>query len=309
MPVNPVLFIVGPTASGKTGLSLKLAETLNAEIVSCDSMQVYRGMNIGTDKVSPAGQKKIRHHLVDVVDSSELYSAYDYRNDALECLSEITKRGHLPIVAGGSGLYYKSLVDGIAPSVGSSDELRKQLEDEVATKGSAKLHVRLQSIDPVSAEKIHPNDAKRIVRALEIHAVSGRKPSEIRQELTGLSDLGYKYKVIALKRDRQSLYRDAELRVDKMLELGLVDEVRSLQGRLSLTTRQAVGYKEILSYLNKEISLDEAVVEIKKNTRHLVKKQFTWFLRDERIEWYDKDEFNSDEALFEKVLSDVKGWL
>lgn len=305
----PVLFVVGPTASGKTKMSLLLANFFNGEIISADSMQVYKGMDIGTDKVSPQLRKKIPHYLVDIIDPSEEYSAYQFSQDAIACIDEIHKRNRLPIVVGGSGLYIKALCDGLAPAVSESTELRNQIEKEAERKGLSALYTELKMIDADRASEVHPNDKRRIIRALEVFRLTGDKPSEVRKEIKSLQEQGYEVKIIGLKASRQILYSNAEKRVDEMVARGLENEVKKIKTRLSSTTLQAVGYKEIIEYLQGTCSLQEAVDNIKKHTRHLVKKQFTWFMRDKRIEWFDTDLCGNDTVLIDLIRCSVEKWL
>jgi tRNA dimethylallyltransferase len=282
---NKIVFIVGPTASGKSAISLELARKLNAEIVSCDSMQVYRSMNIGTDKVSPASRAQVPHHMIDICDPSDEYSAFDYRRDALTIISKIHARNRLAFVVGGSGLYIKALCDGLAPYPSSSHEIRSGLRERAQTEGLAALYDELAIKDPTRARQIHANDERRIIRALEICYQSAVIPSANASQKESLADLGHDFGMVGLAWSREELYERVNRRVDEMIAAGLVDEVRRLKPLLSQTTSHAVGYKEIVAYLDGKCTLAEAIDDVKKNTRHLVKKQLTWFRKEDRIRW------------------------
>ncbi len=283
-----VLFIVGPTASGKSTLAVELALRLGGEIVSADSMQVYKGMDIGTAKLSPDKQKNVPHHLLSILSPGRTFSAYDFRKLALKAIKEITARGHLPIVVGGTGFYIRVLLRGISSQPGGDPRIRKQLEKQVEEKGLEFVYRRLQDLDPQRAKEIHPKDKKRIIRALEVLKLSGRKASVWHShKQKSLEELGYRPLLIGLSKDRQELYSQIEKRVDEMFEKGFVEEVKRLSGkRLSKTAAQAVGYKELRMALKGEISLEQAKERIKLNTRRLAKRQTTWFRREKGIEWF-----------------------
>lgn len=300
---NKVIFIVGPTASGKTGAAAHLARRIGAEIISCDSMQVYKGMDIGTQKPSPELMKEIPHHMVGILTPDKEFSAADFRKRALRLIRQIHKKGKVPIFAGGTGLYVKALVDGLFPSPPKDERLRKSLYRQ---KG---LHAKLAAVDPASARNIHPNDTKKLVRALEIYYTSKKTKSGLKAKTKPLSDK-YAVEMIGIERPRQELYDRINRRVDKMFEDGFLDEARGLmEKRLSLTAAQAIGYKEAIGYLrekgkdkdkkgnnkgiegnNKGIEGDnKGLVElkelIKRNTRRYAKRQLTWFRADKRIKW------------------------
>lgn len=298
---NKIIFIVGPTASGKTAISLEVARCFSAEVISCDSMQVYRGMNIGTDTISPALQREIPHHMIDMCDPCQVYSAFDYRKDALSAIRDVFSRSHMPLVVGGSGLYMKALCDGLSRLPAASNTIRESLGHMRAEKGLDFLYAQLRMLCPERAEKIHPHDERRIVRALEILYQTGERPAEDGCENKSLIDLGYSYEIIGLNRSRQELYARVNARVDTMIENGLIDEVRQLKGSLSQTTSHAVGYKEIIAYLDGALSRDQAIELIKKNSRNLVKKQMTWFNKDRRIKWIEL----SDQIPFAETVKEV----
>jgi len=277
---KPVVFIVGPTGSGKSKLALMLARKLSAEIVSADSMQIYRGMDIGTAKPTRKEQKLIPHHLLDAMTSRSECSVFKYRDLAINAIHKIIRRGKIPMVVGGSGLYVGALTDGLSPLPGRKASYRKQLEQFE----TSVLYERLKRMNCRRAATIYPNDRKRIIRALEIMEV-GKGRAEGRSG--SLTDYGFKPILIGISRDRKELYERIEKRVDEMFEAGWIDEVKRLKKiGLSKTARYAIGYQEILEYLDGKKSFEEMSLEIKKRTRHLAKKQMTWFRKEPRIHWY-----------------------
>ena len=287
--MNKVIVIAGPTASGKTDLAIKLAHEINGEIISADSMQIYRGMDIGTAKPTMEERQGIPHYLIDIVDPDEEYSVAHFQRDAKNCIKEILNRGKVPIVAGGTGLYINSLVYNINFSETTADwEYRKQLEEIARDKGPEELHRFLQKVDPVSAEKIHPNNIKRVIRALEVFKTTG-KPISQHQLESRTEKPEYEFKIFGLEMDRKILYERINKRVDKMMEMGLYEEVEGLLEKYSpdLVSLQGIGYKEIISAIKGEYSLEEAVEKIKLNTRHLAKRQITWFKKTENLRWID----------------------
>ena len=278
-----VYFLVGPTASGKTALSLKLAKKLNAEIVSCDSMCVYKGMDILTSKPPMGCRKKIRHHLIDIIPPSREFSVAEYRRMALQKIREILKRGKIPLFVGGSGLYVKAVIDGLFPSAEKDLKFRKKQEAIAKKYGKAYLYRKLKRIDPVRAANIHPNDLRRVVRALEIYHTEKKRPSELK---AGTEPLKYDFKIFGLLVDRNELYKNIDDRVEEMFKKGIVNEVKRLSNKkLSQTAAKALGYNEVLGYLKGKYSMEEAKELFKKNTRHFAKRQLTWFRPDCRITW------------------------
>ncbi len=289
-----VLFLVGPTGSGKTDAALQLAGLLDAEIISADSMQVYRGMDIGTAKPSSEERLRVPHHLIDILEPTEPFSVYEYRELALEKIREISGRGKTPLVTGGTGLYVRAILEGLSGQPGASPEIRGRLDLEVERSGLALLYERLQGLDPAAAEKIKPADQKRIVRALEIYEISGKTPSEWFQSKQPLTELGFESLVIGMTWPRDVLYARIEQRVDRMFEAGLVEEVRKLSRlALSHTALQAVGYKELLETRSPQDgrwtseALETARARIKLNSRHLAKRQMTWFRKEKGIHWME----------------------
>lgn len=303
----PLLAIVGPTATGKTDVSVIAAQRLGAEIISADSMLVYRHMDIGTAKPAMEERGGVVHHMIDVVDPDDDYSVALYSKQAEDILIDIAKRGKLPLLVGGTGLYVKAVVDGYSFSgAGIDHELRRRLQRECETLGREALHKRLGQVDPESASRLHVNDVKRVIRALEVYYLTGQTISAASgrrdQERKGLLIFG-------LVMDRRKLYARIEKRVDRMIERGLVDEVRRLLEKgysEKLSSMQGLGYKEIILYLRGIISLEEAVDLLKKRTRNFAKRQLTWFRKDERIRWIDvNDKRLADIAV--EIAAEVEG--
>ncbi len=275
--------VLGPTASGKTGLAIELAKRLDGEVVSCDSMQIYRGMDIGTATPSMEEREGIVHHLFDIVDPEEDFSAADYAKAAAEAIEDIASRGKTPILCGGTGMYYDSLMKITSFSESVQDEaLREELYNFATDHGNDALHARLREIDPESADAIHPNNVKRVIRAIEMYMTTGRTKTEIdREQITG--ETRYDDTPIILDyADRAILYDRIERRVDIMIEDGLIPEIERIfmSGRaVSRTASQAIGYKELIPYLRGECTLEAAVAELKLATRHYAKRQIMWFRR------------------------------
>ena len=294
-----VIIITGPTGVGKTGFSLLMAEALRTEIISADSMQIYRGMDIGTAKPSQEEKARVRHHMIDIIDPSETYSAGRYLRDVSPLIEGLLSRGKLPIVIGGTGLYIKALTRGLFSAPEADHELRSallRLEHRIP----GRLYQELLKIDPQQACTIEPADKRRIIRALEVSLKAGRPISELQREFT--SPLPYEYVKIGLTRDRKELYGLIEERVEEMFARGLVDEVaRLLRMNPSETPLQAIGYKEVLGYLGGERGLDETKLLVKRATKRYAKRQFTWFKKEEGIQWVDITGLLSAEEVFEKV--------
>lgn len=285
-----LLIITGPTGIGKTEISLKLANKYKGEIISSDSMQIYKKLDIGTAKVD-LDKTDIPHHMVDILEADEKFSVADFKNKAKEIINEVNIRGGLPILVGGTGLYINSIVYNLDFTETEPDyEYRQKLNKILEEKGSKFLYSKLLSLNKDMAEKIHPNNGQRIVRALEILKSGNEKKNNFRQE-----NEDYNLIFIGLNMDREKLYDRINSRVDKMIELGLVDEVRSLLDEgldKNSQSLKAIGYKEVISYLDGEIEYSEMVDLIKKNSRHYAKRQLTWFRRDGRIKWFDRESDN-----------------
>lgn len=296
----PLLAVVGPTATGKTELSVRAAQKLGSEIVSADSMLIYRHMDIGTAKPAMAERKGIPHHMIDVADPDEMYNVSIYSREAKKTINDIHERNIIPMLVGGTGLYIKAVIEGYNFSVAGSDrELRDKLKKECELLGREALHERLKSIDPETASRLHTNDVKRVIRALEVYYLSGKTLSSSSGKST---ETPYKLLMYGLNMDREKLYARIEERVDKMIRQGLVEEVKELLSRgysEELTSMQGLGYKEIILFLKGKISLAEAVELLKKNTRRFAKRQLTWFKRDSRIIWIDVGERELEEVTSE----------
>lgn len=312
VPPDLLVVIVGPTAVGKTEVSVEIAARLPGEIVSCDSMQVYRHMDIGTAKPTPAERARMPHHLVDVVDPSEPFSVARFQELAWSAIDDIAARGGCPVLVGGTGLYVRAVVDGfLFPWEGASAEVRKALEEEARSRGVPALYERLEQVDPMAARKIHPNDARRIIRALEVHVTTGRPISEMWRKGRGKLRVDGLV-MVGLVRERGSLYERIERRCDSMIEQGLVEETAGLLERgyeRALTAGQALGYKEIVEHLRGRCSLAEALTLIKRNTRRYAKRQLTWFRADPRVEWIDLGTLGSVSQAATCVLALIKGKL
>ena len=295
-----ILILTGPTCVGKTGLSLLIAEYLDTEIISADSMQIYRGMDIGTAKPSHDERRRVKHHMIDIVEPSERYSAGRYIDDVMPIIRSLHGRGVIPLVVGGTGLYIRAMTRGIFDAPQSDPELRAYLRElEEASPGI--LYGKLQELDPEKASLIKPGDLRRIIRALEVILKTGSPMSVLEREFT--KPLPYEFIKIGLTRQRRELYRMIEERVDEMFRQGLVEEVkRLLERNPSETPLQAIGYKEVIAYLRGEQSLDETVHLVKRATKRYAKRQFTWFRKEPGIQWVDITGLRDERDIFEKVL-------
>ncbi|MBL7069392.1 MAG: tRNA (adenosine(37)-N6)-dimethylallyltransferase MiaA [Candidatus Omnitrophica bacterium] len=292
-----VIFIIGPTGVGKTAFAVELAKRLKGEIISADSMQAYRFMDIMSQKPTPGERKAVLHHLVDFLDIDDEYSAAEFIKRADPLIDKIIKKNKRPLVVGGSGLYIKALVDGLFPAPEKDTAFRKRLQKEARSSGTKKLHDRLKIIDPEASSKIHHNDLRRIIRALEIFHLTGTPISAHKGMTKGIKD-SYAVRLYGLIMPRPMLYERIEKRADEMLEAGLVEEVKLIRRRdPSMTASSSLGYKEILGYLDKRYSLDCARELLKKNTKHLAKKQLSWFKADNRIRWIDLKEISQENAI------------
>ncbi len=294
-----VIVVVGPTASGKTGLGVKLAERYMGEVVSADSMQIYKKMRIATARPTAQETRGIPHHLMNYVEPDESYSVARFKTDAVKEIRDIASRGKIPVIVGGTGLYVDALIENISYfESGSDSSLRDALTKKAENNGTAELYKKLLEIDPQSAEKIHFNNTKKIVRALEIYYQTGKTITE--QNEASHSEESFLSPVFIglTARNRRYLYDRINRRVDMMIEDGLIDEAKAFYSEYSSgTANQAIGYKELLPYLKGEKSLDEAVENLKMQTRRYAKRQLTWFRRNEKINWLCIDEFNEEELL------------
>lgn len=300
---KPLIILTGPTAVGKTALSVKLAKVINGSIISADSMQVYRGMDIGSAKVTKEEMGGIKHYLIDVLEPDEEFHVVRFQQMAKKAMAEIYQEGKIPILTGGTGFYIQSVLYDIDFTSQQEDiAYRERLEQLAKKQGNEALHAMLQEVDPVSAEKIHANNVKRVIRALEFYEKTGMPISE-HNEKEAAKESPYTFCYFVLNDDRQRLYDRIELRIDQMLEQGLVDEVRKLKEKgyhKEMVSMQGLGYKEILAWLDGEISYEEAVYILKRDTRHFAKRQLTWFRREKDVIWVDKDKFNYDD---DRILS------
>lgn len=284
-----VIVICGPTASGKTDLSIELAKKVNGEIVSADSMQIYKDMDIGSAKVTVQEMQGIKHYLIDQVYPNERYSVANYKKDAKLAIEEIIKKGKTPIVVGGTGLYIDALIYEIEyKDIAINEEYRKELSKIKDEHGLEILYQKALDIDPIAMKKISPNDFKRITRILEIYEATGKNKTEQEAE-SRLNEIPYNYKVFAINYDREKLYERINKRVDIMIERGLIEEVKNLLEKYSEfpTAMQGLGYKEVKQYLDGELSKEEMIEKIKQESRRYAKRQFTWFRKNKQIIWID----------------------
>ncbi len=288
--MEKVIVIVGPTAVGKTKVSIDLAKKLQTEIISGDSMLVYRGMDIGTAKPSNAERDNIIHHLIDIIDPQEEFNVTNFQYLARNLISSINKGNKIPIVAGGTGLYVKALLEDYLFSTSSgNEELRCKLTDLANQYGSRFLHKQLQEVSPETAARLHPNDQRRIIRALEVFSDSGTAVSQSKNQLI------YVAAVIGLSMDRQKLYERINMRVDTMIANGLIEEVQTLLNQgvsTSNQSMQAIGYKEIIAYLEGNCDLHSAINQIKQSTRHFAKRQLTWYRKMPYIKWFSVEQYS-----------------
>lgn len=291
-----LVIILGPTAVGKSEVALDLAERLNGEIVNADSQQVYRFMAIGTGKPSKAERERVRHHLIDVVNPDEEFNAAVFRRLATETIEEIYERRRNPFVCGGTGLYLRALTQGLFEGPGQDPVIRRGLENEIEEHGLAVVYRRLEQIDPTVGSTIHPNDRQRIIRALEIHQLTGKPLSEWQRQ-HGFQENPFTLLKIGLNRERSELYDLINRRSEGMVRSGLLDEVRGLTGKgygLDLKPLQSVGYRQMGAVLQGKMALLDALEEMKQETRHLAKRQLTWFRRDEAIRWFHPERQKSE---------------
>ncbi len=304
--MQPLIILTGPTAVGKTELSIALAKSVNGEIISADSMQVYRRMNIGSAKIKTEEMQGIPHHLIDIREPQEAFDTAQFQQLAKAAIEDIAGRGKIPLLIGGTGFYIQSVLYDIDFSRGASDpDYRKRLFEILQEKGELVLHEKLKEVDPVAAKEIHPNNHKRVMRALEYYHQTGEPISEHNQSQKEKSS-PYRFAYFVLNDERQKLYERIEVRIDQMLADGLVEEVQSLQREgccRGMTSMQGLGYKEILDYLDQKLSYEEAVSLLKRDTRHFAKRQLTWFRREREVIWLNKPDFHYDQKkMLEEML-------
>lgn len=308
--MNRVIVIVGPTASGKTNLSIELAKRMNGEIISADSMQIYKYMDIGTAKPTKEEMQDISHYLIDEVLPNEDFNVVRFKELAEKYIDNILEKGKQPIVAGGTGLYISSLINNINFSESESDwELREALKKEAEEFGPEYLHKKLQEVDPDSALSIHPNNIKRVIRALEVYYQT-QKPISYHNEMSRSIPPKYQFVLVGLNMDRQVLYERINKRVDIMIQNGLVDEVKRLVDlgyADSIISMQGIGYKEILEFLRNNITLEQAIDNIKQGTRRYAKRQITWFKRIHGINWFNVDNCGNNINVINEIYEYAKG--
>ncbi|SDA40359.1 tRNA dimethylallyltransferase [Lachnospiraceae bacterium G11] len=307
MEKSPLIVLTGPTSVGKTKLSVKLAKEMGGEIISADSMQVYKGMDIGSAKVTPEEMDNVVHHLIDVLDPKDDFNVFIFKDMCDRIIPEILKRGHIPILVGGTGFYIQAVLRGIEFDENENDDsYRTYLESLAKEKGADYLNSMLREVDPESAQSIHKNNIKRTIRALEFYHFTGKKISEHNEEQKQKDD-AFNACYFVLNDERSLIYERIEKRVDEMLEAGLLDEVKALKD-MGLTrdyvSMQGLGYKEILDYLEGKITLDEAVYIIKRDTRHFAKRQITWFKREPSVIWVNKPDFDYDDDKIIEFMSE-----
>ncbi len=305
MNQKPMIILTGPTAVGKSALSVELAKKINGAVISADSMQVYRHMDIGSAKVMPEEMQGITHYMIDELEPDEEFHVVRFTTMAKEYLKEIYAAGKIPIIAGGTGFYIQALLYDIDFTEQQCDEAyRRQLEEQAKEHGAGYLHEMLRKVDPASAEAIHANNVKRVIRALEFYHLSGQKISE-HNETERQKQSPYNFAYFVLNDERAKLYERIDKRVDAMIAAGLVNEVQKLKDMgcsREMVSMQGLGYKEILAYLDGEYTLEEAVYIIKRETRHFAKRQLTWFKRERDVIWLDKQTFGYDDAA---ILTDM----
>ncbi len=310
--MKPLIILTGPTAVGKTELSISLAKAIGGEIISADSMQVYKYMDIGTAKIRPEEMQDVPHHLIDILDPKVPFNVAMFKDLAKKAVDEIYERGHIPIIVGGTGFYIQALLYDIDFSEEDSDsEIRDELERTAAEKGSEYLHDCLRQVDPESADAIHHHNVKRVIRALEYYRMHGEKIS-VHNERERQKVSPYNFLYFVLTHDRSVLYDRIEKRIDQMMDEGLVAEVDNLLKmgyNRELVSMQGLGYKEFVPYLNHECSLEDSIYVLKRDTRHFAKRQLTWFRRERDVRWLDKSKVSSESELLKEILDIInKEW-
>ena len=308
MTKNKLIILAGPTASGKTSVSIDLAKRLGGEIISADSMQVYKYMDVGTAKISVEEMQGVKHHLIDVLDPKEDFNIVKFQNMVKCSIEEIVKNGHIPILVGGTGFYIQSVIYDIDfNNEDDNSSVRKKLEEEYDAFGADFMHEKLKKIDIVSAQTIHKNNKKRIIRAIE-YFLMNNEPISSHNEVQREKKSPYDYRFFVLNPPRDILYERINKRVDIMVENGLVDEVKKLREK-GLSTEnismQGIGYKEIIEYLDGEVSLETAIENIKQNTRHMAKRQVTWFKREKDVIYVDPFSFESNDKIVDYMIEKI----
>ncbi len=307
---KPLIILTGPTAVGKTDLSIMLAKSIGGEIISADSVQVYKYMDIGSAKVSQKEMDGVPHYLIDELYPDEEFNIYYFKEKAKQYINQIWSNGHIPIIAGGTGFYIQSVLYDIQFEKEDNDgSIRKELEELYDKMGATYIHDILKTIDPMSASTIHENNVKRVIRAIEYYRLTGEKIS-VHNETQSKKESPYDFKYYCLNMDRNKLYERIDKRVDIMVDAGLVNEVKALLDKgykKELVSMQGIGYKEIIQYIQGNISLEDAILQIKQNTRHFAKRQLTWFRREKNVKILDYENFEFDKQLvLDYILKDVK---
>lgn len=301
-----VIVLVGPTCSGKTNLSLKLSQLIPAEIISADSRQIYKYLDVGTAKPNKQDLEKVLHHLIDFLDPSENYDISIFEKDAERIIDQIDKKNKTPIVVGGSGLYIKALIDGIFDTAGKDEEYRSELLQKRKQFGNEFLYNELKKVDSVSADKMLSQNWKRVMRALEVYHTTGEPIWKHHQKQSTQKEKKYLFKQYGLNWDRNVLYENINKRVEAMIEKGFVHEVKNILEKgydKNLNSLNTVGYKEIIQYLNGSISLKRAIELIKRNTRHYAKRQMTWFRKDKKICWFDVKDYKDLDSIAKTIIT------
>ncbi len=306
---EPLIILTGPTAAGKTKLSIALAKAVGGEIISADSMQVYRHMDIGSAKISQEEMGGIPHYLVDVLEPFEAFHVVRFQQMAKAAMEEIRSRGHIPILVGGTGFYIQAIVGDVDFTDNETSPVRRELEQRAAEQGSCVLYEELKKVDPESAAIIHENNVKRVIRALEFYRLTGKKISKHNEEQKE-KESPYNFAYFVLNEERQKLYERIDRRVDEMIEAGLLREVTLLKEmgcKRGMVSMQGLGYKEILAYLDGECSFLEAVDILKRDTRHFAKRQLTWFRREKDVIWLNKEDYEyKEERILAAMLERLK---
>ena len=303
MNYQKIIFIVGPTAVGKSDIAFTLAQNIEGEIISCDSMQIYKEIHVANNKPSQHILDSVPHHLVGILSVEQEYDVAQFNHRTLEIIEEIHQRGHIPIIVGGSGLYMQILLDGIFEGGSKNEALRKDLEGQARQQGNEYLYGKLKEMDPQAALKIHPNDLRRIIRALEIGMTKNKPISQLQKDRQGLWGK-YEITLFVLNRQRQELYDRINARVEQMFDEGIVDEVRSVEeDRWGKMAKKIIGIEEVQGYLRGEYDLGEAKERIKLNTRHLAKRQLTWFRREKRLQWITINSKDTVESIVDEMVN------
>lgn len=305
---RPLVVLTGPTAVGKTALSIEFAKAVQGEIISADSMQVYRGMDIGSAKIRKEEMRGIPHHLLDILEPEETFNVMLFQQFAKKAIAEIYGRGHIPILTGGTGFYIQSVLYDISFTEETDSSVRSRLEKEAEEKGAEYLHEKLAAADPETAENIHANNIKRVIRALEFYELNGYPLSQ-HNKTERQKKSPYLFRYYVLNEPRELLYQRIEKRVDRMMEEGLLAEVETLKAKgctRDMVSMQGLGYKEILDYLSGICTFEESVDRIKKETRHFAKRQLTWFRREKEVTWVEKGKFENTQSLLDFLAEDFE---